>query len=307
VRAFKCPICSSTDYYQKRFIKSEVNDVAEGLTRPREVCVDICACGNCDVEFNGKLIQGADFKMLYAKESTYSSAEYTYENGIWPIYTIDTLDLVETFKRPPGQLLEVGFLDVRHLERLAGRGWCVEGVELDSEAVKKARERGFKVVWGDVQDGQFDGRKFDVVMAIGVLEHIEHPEKVLRKVYELLHPNGLILLQLPNPGSLNAVVSRISHHGWDMYCEPGHIYHFRKHHLDKLFSSTGFITIHYGTATIRVRGKIPVLPVRIASVERRVKRLVHASGFFLWLYTKMLRTLDRFRLSDTHVVIGQRI
>jgi hypothetical protein len=172
--------------------------------------------------------------------------------------------------------------------------------------VEKARDLGYKAFCGDVRDREFDLKEYDAIVAIGVLEHIEQPSDFLWRLNSLLSQRGLLLLQLPNPQSLNAWVSQLSRHGWDMYCEPGHIFHYKKSNLFQLLYANGFKVVDYTTSTIRIRGKIPFLPMRVATFESQVAGLIHASNLFLQIYTLILSSLDMLKLGDTHVVVAEK-
>jgi SAM-dependent methyltransferase len=305
--AFSCPVCFGENWIESRRISSYLPVIPRGLTRPSTVRVTICKCQRCGLEFNHKLLEGKDFQALYTNNSIYTVTNYSYRNGVKPKYTIDPIQVLELYRKPPGRLLEIGFLDTSSLEEFSKRGWQVEGVDLDRDAVQKGWGCGFKVFWGDIHGEHFSPERYDVIVALGVLEHVEQPVTFLCRICQLLLKNGLLLLQLPDPGSLNAWISKSSIHGWDMYCEPGHLFHYKKEHLLKMLADHSFHTLYYATSTIRVRGKIPFLPNRFPNIERHISNLIHQSSAFLSLYTLMLKSLDVFHLGDTHLLIAEKV
>jgi SAM-dependent methyltransferase len=51
--------------------------------------------------------------------------------------------------------------------------------------------------------GQLREREFDKVLLLDVLEHLNHPERVLRDVYPLIRPSGgSIIVSLPNVANI---------------------------------------------------------------------------------------------------------
>ncbi|WP_338667742.1 class I SAM-dependent methyltransferase [Pseudodesulfovibrio methanolicus] len=79
------------------------------------------------------------------------------------------------------------------------------GVDMDSQAVAKAHEKGLQVVeadglvWISEQEEAFDG-----IFCSNVLEHLP-PEKaaeLLTQFVRLLSPGGLLILVVPNPRSV---------------------------------------------------------------------------------------------------------
>jgi SAM-dependent methyltransferase len=99
------------------------------------------------------------------------------------------------------RVLDVGCATGYLGERLAARGCVVVGVEPNPDAAARARERGVKVVLGDVEDAATRAalpRGNDRVLFGDVLEHLRDPEDALRFAGELLAPGGRIIASLPN-------------------------------------------------------------------------------------------------------------
>ena len=46
--------------------------------------------------------------------------------------------------------------------------------------------------------GNIAGRRFDVILLISVLEHLWNPAEILRECYDLLRPQGAIVINVPN-------------------------------------------------------------------------------------------------------------
>ena len=91
------------------------------------------------------------------------------------------------------------------LAELAARGWRAVGVEASEAASRHAREvLGLGVRVGELASLRFPGASFDVVTLFHVLEHLVDPDSTLTEVRRLLTPNGRLLLEVPNLGSLQA-------------------------------------------------------------------------------------------------------
>ncbi len=54
------------------------------------------------------------------------------------------------------------------------------------------------VVQGDVLQIPLKSDKFDIVFSLGLIEHFDHPEKILKKHVDLLKPGGLLICVVPN-------------------------------------------------------------------------------------------------------------
>jgi len=105
---------------------------------------------------------------------------------------------------PPGlRLLDLGAAG-GHLGR-AVRTRCsyLAGVEPDPALPPSARE-GYDD-WREIDAlhaGEWD-RPFDVVVCADVLEHLASPEAMLARIHEWLHPEGILLVSLPNIANIS--------------------------------------------------------------------------------------------------------
>lgn len=81
-------------------------------------------------------------------------------------------------------------------------GCSVVGVDADKEKADVAEEAGLEVLLADVEadDGlrPLDGRQFDVVLGLDVLEHLRDPAPVLRRIAQLVRPTGVVIVSIPN-------------------------------------------------------------------------------------------------------------
>jgi SAM-dependent methyltransferase len=105
---------------------------------------------------------------------------------------------------PPGlRLLDLGAAG-GHLGR-AVRSRCsyLAGVEPDSTLPPWARE-GYDA-WREVDAlhaGEWD-QPFDVVVCADVLEHLANPAGMLERIHDWLHPEGVLLVSLPNVANVS--------------------------------------------------------------------------------------------------------
>ena len=77
------------------------------------------------------------------------------------------------------------------------------GIDISHAAVEKARERGVEARVYDIGTGTlpFEKEYFDVVFCGEVIEHIYDTEKLLRSVFHVLKPGGMMIATVPNTGS----------------------------------------------------------------------------------------------------------
>jgi len=79
----------------------------------------------------------------------------------------------------------------------------VQGLELDPELVKKCHEDN--IICADAEEF-ISKRKFDVVIAGELIEHLSNPGRFLDCSYANLKDQGTLILTTPNPYSLQNIV-----------------------------------------------------------------------------------------------------
>ena len=110
-------------------------------------------------------------------------------------------------------VLEIGFGRGDFLAWARGQGARVVGLERDGSLVDRAREAGFDAYLADIVDAPaLNGRAFDLIVAIDVLEHVP-VETILGwfdRLPALLRPGGHFLARFPNGQS---PLGRVFQHG----------------------------------------------------------------------------------------------
>ncbi len=140
----------------------------------------------------------------------------------------------------PGRLLDVGCGNGAFLARARAMGWAVLGCEPDPKAAATCHAQGLDVIQGDLFSRDLDGQLFDVVTISHVLEHVVDPKALLKRIYELLQPGGVLWVALPNPGSLGL---RIFGAAWRGLHVPFHLCIPNQNQLRKWVESADFVSV----------------------------------------------------------------
>jgi SAM-dependent methyltransferase len=124
---------------------------------------------------------------------------------------------------------EVSSIFVRH-----GASGTV--VDPDATSIEVAQKRGLEGFVGRIEDFETD-RRFDLVLMLNLIEHVDDPIGVLRRAGELVSPGGLVWLQTPNFRALDGRIYR--HRNWAGYHCPRHWAIFSEAGLRRALARTG--------------------------------------------------------------------
>lgn len=95
---------------------------------------------------------------------------------------------------------------------------------------------------------QFQDEKFDLVSCIEVVEHVENPRKLVREMYRILRPGGLMVLSTPNNQSWRAILSYIFREHFVAFTAssyPAHITAVNRADLSRMCNEAGFIDVQF--------------------------------------------------------------
>ncbi len=96
---------------------------------------------------------------------------------------------------------------------LAGIKYKLIGVDLDEEALKirvNDKKDLDEAIVADLQNFDIGNRKVDVVYNSFVLEHAENAELMLENFNNILKPEGLLILKLPDRNTVFGFITRLS-------------------------------------------------------------------------------------------------
>jgi ADP-heptose:LPS heptosyltransferase/glycosyltransferase involved in cell wall biosynthesis/SAM-dependent methyltransferase len=113
---------------------------------------------------------------------------------------------------------EGGVLD--ELKKLTD--WSLAGTETNPDAARAARAKGHTVWETSAEDAAFvlpEDRQFDVIYLGGLLEHLENPLLVLRRLRQILAPGGRIVVDTPN---LDSKLLELFGPTWSQWQAPYH-------------------------------------------------------------------------------------
>lgn len=177
-------------------------------------------------------------------------------------------------------LIDIGCGFAQALLYFRQKGMRVTGLEPSDAGVDYAKSQKLNVFKANIEDiSCIEGRKFDVVAMINVLEHFRNPAGILIDIKKkVLKQKGLLIIDVPNEFNDFQVVANQSFNlkEWWVY-PPSHINYFSATTLKKLLVRCGYDIIHYEASfpleIFMLMGDVYVGNTELGRVchERRVK------------------------------------
>lgn len=195
---------------------------------------------------------------------------------------------------------------------LGAQGYSVLGIDSHEESLIFAREKNpfpeVRFLKGDTQhlySLAFE-KKIHVIILSDILEHVEHPEKLLHDCANFLHPSGIILVSIPNgrgPFEIENFILRktgVLRLGYAIRNalqknpteipynhESGHIQFFNRSRFQKLIGNADLKITHFetgsflcGSVTARIIGRFRPLTHLNLAIGRRLPSALSSVWYF---------------------------
>ena len=124
------------------------------------------------------------------------------------------------------------------MHRMAQAGWNVSGVEFSEKAAGRARDLGYAVQTGAVENMTMPGDAcFDLIVGWMVLEHLHDPISALVKLHEWSAADGYLVLSVPNAAAKEFSWFKEK---WYALHLPAHLYHFTPDTIHRVLEAAGW-------------------------------------------------------------------
>ncbi|MEK7227472.1 MAG: class I SAM-dependent methyltransferase [Patescibacteria group bacterium] len=141
--------------------------------------------------------------MTYSQRDIYRHHHSHHREAGFSVLKDDRGKLLRNLIGEGKTILDIGCRDGA-LTKFFLKGNTVLGVDIDDIALDLASKLGIETMKLDLNGNwsELKGRKFDVVVAGEVLEHLYYPDQVLEKMKSLLNLGGMLMGSVPNAFSL---------------------------------------------------------------------------------------------------------
>lgn len=230
-----CPICGSREI---AFAFSAKDNTVSGET------FEVWDCTHCTSRFTQGIPAEEDIGAYYESEE-YISHSNTSKGLINTLYQqVRAFTLVQKRKlierlsgQTKGTLLDIGCGTGEFLREMQQHDWEVKGLEPSPAARDFARQSYALQVDEPDQLFGLSAQSADVITMWHVLEHVHRLSDTLNQIHDLLRPDGLLLIAVPNFTSSDADHYR---EHWAAYDVPRHLYHFSPRGMKMLLEKHRF-------------------------------------------------------------------
>ena len=178
-----------------------------------------------------------------------STGKYTQ----WDRARDSSHNLVISLVPPHARVLEFGCATGYMSEALKMHHGCsVTGIEFSPEAAELARAHCERIIIGNAEsldfDALFGNDRFDVLLFADVLEHLQDPHSVLRRIRPFITEGGALIASIPNIAHGSVRLALLN--GEFRYRDTGlldntHLRFFTRESIQDLFEETGYIVTHW--------------------------------------------------------------
>lgn len=226
----RCPFCGSDNLRRFSVVTKNIAFV------PKRICV--VECRACITAWQWPTdVKESEIRAYYGEqyflqqERTYFDAELKEQRSKLGLRFVE-----HARHEKRGTILDVGAGDGTFAKIANSCGWEAVGVDLSFASDL--------VVQGTIDD--VDGR-FDVVTLWDVIEHVEHPDHLIKKAFNKLTKNGLIIIETGNYLGIDRIMNDVNWWGF----QPDHRWFFAPTALEKLLSDAGFMRFEYSAHILR--------------------------------------------------------
>jgi SAM-dependent methyltransferase len=192
VKGTRCPLCAG-EAVALAFPHPAQSMVSDGRILQRPLAK--ISCLSCGVAFHAEGMSGDEIRTIYDDE--YALARWSPKSDAQRARAY--CNWIRTECPPPQNILEVGCGSGALLSELLQTWPEANGLGLDPALPGSGRSEGrLRLVRGFMEEIPQDGRRFDLIIAVNVIEHTAAPDLFLKALRSHLTPGGQIVIICPD-------------------------------------------------------------------------------------------------------------
>jgi len=248
-----CPICNEKNGI---VLHTQKFSLPEKSVLP--AVYDVVSCTSCGFCFADTSATQKDYDKYYNEMSKYESKETASGGGLNPVdkarLSTAARLIAESCPNKEAAILDIGCANGGLLECLDELGYKnLTGIDITRICVENVKKLGYQAYFGGVFNlEELGDKKYDVVILSHVLEHLYDLQKTAENLKNLLNPNGVIYIEVPDASRYRNYFV-VPFYYFD--CE--HINHFDINALKNLFEDASTSCPSFNEREIRVSETTP--------------------------------------------------
>lgn len=156
----------------------------------------------------------------------------------------DIFNNIQPYLRKDSLILDFGCGEGAFSQRLKDNGYLVHSSDIDKNQFKAQVDKYIHLDLNKEKIIDNFDIKYDVIIAMEIIEHIENPWKFIRDIKSLLNPNGILVLSTPNISNFSSRIRFLQKGTFQGFEENdlsyGHITTITPFHLENIFKTECF-------------------------------------------------------------------
>lgn len=205
----------------------------------------VIQCKNCGLSRTWpKPIQIEESSSFYDGQDDF--ADRFEQLDLWKKFIARSLKNIKRIK-PNGKLLEIGCNMGIFIKEAIKEGYDAYGYDISARAVNFGIEKlqlAGRLKPGILDDVIRKNERYDIVVYIHVLEHIDDIVAELNNAQKVLNPQGLVAIEVPNYKSFWPAIIRGR---WYGFSPSQHIWQFSRKPLENILTQLGYKIVYSST------------------------------------------------------------
>lgn len=114
---------------------------------------------------------------------------------------------------------------------------ALHGIDIDLDSIAYAEQHGFPINLGNCEDMKLN-EKFDIILLIDVIEHVNAPVIAIKNLMNHLHKDGKLIITTPNLSHFSLFIRALLGKNLSIYYD--HVYGFLPEHMLAICNRLGY-------------------------------------------------------------------
>lgn len=294
---YDCPICGSKNkknIYNASLKKNELPVIGydyKNLNQKKTFAY--VQCQNCKHVFASPRIIDI-YKYYVDKEDK----DYVSNSDFRKKTYSKVVEILKKIKTS-GEILEIGSGMGDFIYSATNKGYNCTGLEIDKYASNISINLGHKIYQCNLKEFlQYNkGKQYDIIVMMGVIEHLEYPSEELDLLNKILKDGGIIVLWT---GDYDSIYSKLLKKRW-WYVIGQHIQLFSRNSLKYLFNKYSYELIYNRNLPYEFHYKYLDFHLKRFFIYRNFIR------FFIYPFLKMVKTINISISSEILMIFKKKI